>query len=480
MYKLYRALFAIIRFFTFGKCRVSRPTEGNAATMQLRDMLIWAYKYYGEPATQPEPGKGIIEHFATHGIEGFAQGALHASGRGGSPVASIDDTGTTSSISATSSHPVSNNFTDHTERLTIALAGDILPSPYMHAECTRHLFDAIQKSYFSADIRYANFESPLCTDKPAHWPNEDMTAPPRMNNHAEAFDICYQEGKGINIFSTANNHSLDQGEAGLLATLDFLDAKGAAYVGTARTQEQHDDPPILEAKGIKVAFLSYTFSLNREVAPADKPWLVNHLRLNLPNADIATIARAIRIAREQKGADVVVVCPHWGLEYESWPMSSQVATAHRIIEAGADIIAGNHPHSLQPAERHVWHDSTGHEHAGLIVYALGDLISDMPDKALTGLTAIVRVELERATDGQVDIISAELRPLYSFVAQSSDGQCEDYRLLDFVALKQRLSRSTNDEDELRFTNKQRQLIAKLSETLKNIHPYSTQHEGKNR
>jgi poly-gamma-glutamate synthesis protein (capsule biosynthesis protein) len=407
-----RALFSFVRFITGGRIRASRrrPVEGNAATMGLGGMLWWAYKFYGQPITEPQPGASIREHFAAHSLEDFAK--------------ETDKT----------------DKTDKTglSRLTIALAGDILPSPCVSADSAAHLFEDLEDSYLAADLRYANLESPIVSTRPVCWPDENITTPPRMNNSEEVFDLLYRDGDGINVFSTANNHALDQGVFGLLTTLDFLDRRGVAHTGTARTAAERDTILITEVGDIRVAWLSWTFSLNREQVPEGQAHLVNHLRLNLPGCDISPIEQQVRSARERYGADIVIACLHWGLEYESFPQRHIIELGHRLIEAGVDIIAGNHPHGLQPAERYVYEQPTGHRRSGLISYALGDLISDMPQAGNSALTAVILLELSRAADGTVTIADARVRPLYSYRRHDAAGTCIELRLLDFPLLRRRI------------------------------------------
>ena len=110
-----------------------------------------------------------------------------------------------------------------------------------------------------------------------------------FNANYEIFDVFSGFGKykGFDVLSTANNHSLDQGEDGVIETLQFLDTQNIAHVGTSSSFEECDNFPILEKNGIKVAFLSYTFSLNALICPPGKSYLANHLNLNEANPDIS-------------------------------------------------------------------------------------------------------------------------------------------------------------------------------------------------
>ncbi|MDR0347772.1 MAG: CapA family protein [Coriobacteriales bacterium] len=402
---LLRAISALIALVTLGRWKYSRPVEGNALSMNLGEKAWWGYKFYGHPILRPEKNKGIREHFISHLPTDFAGEKLEEG-------------------------EISN-------KLVISFAGDVLPLYDAREETTAHLFDEVADFLFSADIRYANLESPVAEAFPLSPVSEDITKPPELNNSPKAVALYTRDKGGFTIFSTANNHALDQGEEGLHSTLDFLDERGIAHVGTARSPQERDDFPLLEREGIKVAFLSWTFGLNGKTLPAGREYLANELRLNLPNIDISPIAQQAQQARE-RGADMVIACLHWGLETECYPVAHQIQTGKAIIEAGVDIIVGNHPHMLQPAQRHSYKDAAGTQREGLILYALGDLLDEFPQLGYSALAALARVELARTIGGEVLIRSAEFLPTYAYRQPAKKGPFTDIRILDFDKLAQRL------------------------------------------
>jgi poly-gamma-glutamate synthesis protein (capsule biosynthesis protein) len=445
---LYKAIAALLRLLTLGRWNSSRPLEGNAATMTTYEKLRWAAKFYGRPISEPEKGKGIREYFAKHSLEGFAAGTAKGQSPGAGAASEVD----------AQPQPV----------LTLGLAGDILPSHNISAQNTGHFFADIIDFYLGTDLRYANLESPIVADRPVSIPSLDMTAPPMMNNSTEVFDLLHMADKGINVFSTANNHALDQGEGGLRSTLEFLDSRGVAHTGCARSPLEAAQTCITELRGQRVAWLSWTFSLNKQERPAGHEYLVNHLRINLPDCDVSPILAQVQCAREQAG--LVVLCLHWGLEYEAFPLASQIDLAHRLLEAGVDIIVGNHPHGLQPAERYVCAD--GRE--TLALYALGDLVSDMPQVAFSALTAVARVELMPAPGGHLRISKAEVKPLYAYRHLDEQGRCISLRLLDFARLSQQLASGSTSyhagDGTAAFTRRQMREVRRLRAALDNIMP----------
>ncbi len=173
---------------------------------------------------------------------------------------------------------------------------------------------------------------------------------------------------GFNILSTANNHSMDSGQAGLLRTLDQLDEVGMTHFGTYRSEEEQDELLIVEKNGLKIAFLSYTYGTNGIPVPED--YLVNVM-----NED--EMLEQIQEAEEM--ADLVVMMPHMGNEYESAPREVHKSWIDLMIANGADIIFASHPHVLQPMEYREIEQPNGEITDGFVIYSLGNFISSQTD-----------------------------------------------------------------------------------------------------
>jgi poly-gamma-glutamate synthesis protein (capsule biosynthesis protein) len=440
---LLRIILGAARLLRPKQFSASRPVEGNAAHFKKGEAFWWGYKYFYRAIENPEPDKGIAEHFARQTMDfSLPEGFIPQ---------------------------------DHAEGITIAAGGDIMPTDNLRAGSAAHLWDEAADFYFSADIRYANLEAPIAAGRELSVMAKNILEPPAMNNVPEAFDLCWRNGGGINFFSTANNHALDMGEAGLLDTLEFLDRKGVPHVGTSRTLTEQDDIPVIEKNGIRTAFLSYTFSTNRRKSPEGKEYLVNHLRLNNQDCDIALIKRHIAIARREKQADIIIACLHWSLEFESFPTQNTINRGHQLLEAGIDVIIGNHAHGLQPAECYPFRDpDTGIEKKGLIIYALGDLVSWQPVPN-TRLTALARIHLQkgRLKGIPVSLVSGvEFKPLYSWVTYQRPlfqrDRCVDFRLLD---LKNTASQIEDGTLSLPLTKKQRKEVLRFRALQRRVMPW---------
>jgi len=222
-----------------------------------------------------------------------------------------------------------------------------------------HFLRDISPYLATADLAVANLETTLAGAE------KKYTGYP-MFNSPDSLATALREA-GFDIVTTANNHSLDRYEAGLRRTLDVLDEHGLAHTGTFRSPEERDAALLIETAGIKVAFLAYTYGTNGIPRPADKPYLVNLTDEALMLADAA--------AAQAAGADIVVICLHFGTEYTNAPSSDQKELVRKLIGAGADIILGSHPHVLQPYEKISAPTADGQTRDGWVVYSLGNFIS---------------------------------------------------------------------------------------------------------
>ncbi|MFJ3223170.1 CapA family protein [Streptomyces sp. NPDC086783] len=164
--------------------------------------------------------------------------------------------------------------------------------------------------------------------------------------------------------STASNHSLDDGAAGIHRTLDALDRAGVRHAGSARSAAEASAPTVMRAGGADVAHLAYTYDTNGYPLPDGQPWAVNLMDRDRILAD----ARAARAA----GADVVVVSVHWGTEWQDEPDERQLTLARELTASRTgsrpdiDLILGTHAHIPQAYEK---------VNGTWVVYGMGDQIA---------------------------------------------------------------------------------------------------------
>ncbi|WP_159881434.1 CapA family protein [Paenibacillus puerhi] len=207
----------------------------------------------------------------------------------------------------------------------------------------------------SADLTIGNLELPLGGHASRYTYRHPKTG--FYTFHAPAELASDLKASGFDVLVTGNNHCLDRGMTGLIRTLDILDEAGIAHTGTFRSEAESGRPLLLDIKGVRIAVLSYSKSTNRLTLPQSCAWMVNRL-------DEEQMLRELAAAR--RAADYTIVCPHFGKEYTHEPGKVQKRLVRMLLEGGADLVLGAHPHVVQPVVR------TGGQAAA---YSLGNFIS---------------------------------------------------------------------------------------------------------
>jgi len=233
----------------------------------------------------------------------------------------------------------------------------------------------------SADLAIANFENPAPVKYRFHSSGTVFTANP-----------AYIEGLanvGIDYVSLANNHIRDAGGAGILQTIEALDGFGLAHSGAGANLAAARTPAMLEptSDGPTVAILGYDTIAGGYTASAD--------RAGSARLTAVTVAEDVAAARAA-GADIVIVFPHWGTEYKAQPFAAQRQLAKACIDAGADLVIGNHAH---------WAGAVEIYNGKPIWYALGNFVFDQSwsEPTMEGIT------LELTFNGS-RLVQAVMRP----------------------------------------------------------------------
>jgi len=277
-------------------------------------------------------------------------------------------------------------FPHELAQVSFAVAGDVIPHEPVRAAAAAAgegaagwgaLFSDVADVFQHADFGFVNLETPVA---PAH----SRGSKPFLFDAPIAL-IDALKANGIKMVSFANNHVMDQGWAGFAETREHLREQGLLFVGSGDTAQQAWQPVIVEANGIKVGWLGMTRWLNGGRNP-DKDELphVNFFPYpgesgGAPGMDEAGVLEAIKQARLK--CDLLVVSIHWGTEYAPAPRPEDVETAHKMLEAGAAVIVGHHPHVLQPVE--TYHTADGRD--AVIFYSLGNFLSNQSRTYVDGL-----------------------------------------------------------------------------------------------
>ena len=231
----------------------------------------------------------------------------------------------------------------------IVLGGEFLKYKNEQNVSYEYPFRNLKKVFEEADIVFGNLECPLSkggvirADKGSilYAPPESVSALKYLN---------------YNILSLGNNHINDYGEGGLTKTIEILKNEKIPFFGAGRNIKEANKEVIIERTGLKICFLGYTTDethVKSIIADADNAGCVFY--------DFKKIGEDIERVKSQ--SDMICISLHWGHEHYLYPSPGQVKLAHQIIDAGAHIVIGHHPHIIQGFERY--------KH-GVIFYSLGN------------------------------------------------------------------------------------------------------------
>lgn len=255
------------------------------------------------------------------------------------------------------------------DTVTIALVGDILPAArvldYMNQYGFDYPFRETSRLLTAADITAGNLETSITKRGTPEQNKEYVYRGPQ-----EAL-VPIKEA-GFDFLSLANNHTMDYGWEGLSDTMDALDEAEIKHAGSGNDEVEAFTPAYLEGNGKSVAFVGLT-----QVVPKVE-WKAGRNHPGL--AEAYSFERAVAAVKEARGnADVVVVMVHWGKERTDMPVMQQQSLARALVDAGADLVVGSHPHVLQGFESYKgkW-----------IAYSLGNFVfpgMSPPSTAETGI-----------------------------------------------------------------------------------------------
>lgn len=274
-----------------------------------------------------------------------------------------------------------------------------------------YIFEDIKYYIQTADIAVGNLETTFAGSQKKYSGYPTFNTPEQL-----AYNL---KKVGFDVVSTANNHCYDSGYKGLESTIDYLDDADISHTGTFKSEESQNTVLIKSVKGIKIAFLSFTYGTNGIPVPSDKTYSVNLI-------DTKLISNQLTLAKEQN-PDLICVCMHWGEEYQTTPNLEQKNLAKFLFENGADIIIGNHPHVIQPMEKREITLTDGTTKEGFIVYSLGNFLADQ-NKTYTRDSAILNLNITRKSNGKISINSATYTPIYTY--KNSSVASQKIKLID--------------------------------------------------
>lgn len=216
--------------------------------------------------------------------------------------------------------------------------------------------------FLEADITFCNLECPLV--KIGSPITQDKTL-----LYAEEKSVELLKMAGFNIVSLANNHIMDFGPESLLKTIKLLEEKNIRYTGAGQNLFEARRPILFNKNGLTVAFLAYVAPETwggwnqRKKQTHKKNWIAQANKPGVAPFDLKLIQEDI--IKVNKKADFLIVSVHWGDEYTYFPHPELKLDAHKIIDMGANLIVGHHPHVLQGYEQY---------HGGLVMYSLSNFL----------------------------------------------------------------------------------------------------------
>lgn len=275
-------------------------------------------------------------------------------------------------------------------------AKEIGKDHYDFSQCFTLMAPVIQ----AADYAVVNLEVPL--GGPGTYSGYPCFSAP--DSYAQAL-----KDAGFDMMLTSNNHCLDKRDKGARRTIAMLDSLNLDHIGTYKTKADRDSlvPFIKNINGFKVAFLNYTYGTNG-IEPTDG--------VEVALIDKNKMKKEIDLSRE-KGAEIVVVTIHWGIEYVLLQNKTQEGIADFLVDAGADMIIGGHPHVIQPMK--VVRNEKENKDV-LVVYSLGNFISNM-NTADTRGGAMVWTTLSRDENGKARFDHADYDIFYSAKPDGSNN-----------------------------------------------------------
>jgi hypothetical protein len=235
------------------------------------------------------------------------------------------------------------------------------------------VFRYVKPVISEADIAIANFEVTLA--------GPPYMGYPQFSSPADLAVAC--RNAGIDYLVTANNHAADRGKTGIINTINRLDSIGIPHTGTFLNSALRDSlsPLMINRNGTSIALLNYTYGTNGINVP--EPVIVNMLDKDLITNDVNKA--------KKRNPDIIILFLHWGTEYDTIPAKSQTDLAEYFFSIGVDLVIGSHPHVLQ---KMVWAKNTTERKEGIVVYSLGNFISNQR-KPRTDGGSMVRIELTK-------------------------------------------------------------------------------------
>lgn len=227
-------------------------------------------------------------------------------------------------------------------------------------------FDHIGSLFQDADLVFGNLETVLSHAGLTRWKASSL----EMRGHPQAAGLLLQAG--FTVLNVANNHVMQHGMAAFDETVEVLRSNGLGVVGVASSARDRCAPYVVDVNGFRITILGFAFEQDK-YASGPVGYAFG------PDMDIRG-----QVAAARRDSDIVICSMHWGVEFVPYPSLAEETLGRQLIDAGANLILGHHPHVARRTERYK---------DGLIAYSLGNFVFAMPWSPLLRLGLVLRVRL---------------------------------------------------------------------------------------
>ena len=280
--------------------------------------------------------------------------------------------------------------------ISIIGVGDIMPGGLLSGSGQPCIQKDVLDLLLRGDVRCGTLECAL-GNNPTY--DEEKVADRGNVIYAKDNDISRLKELHINVVSLANNHFFDLGYAGAKHTINLLDEEGILHCGAGNNLNEASKPAVVDINGKKVAFLGFCDTVYSHV------YWCTYATEDSPGVNPMETAHVVDVIKNNASIyDYVVVLAHWGSEHTFHPNESTEKISRLMLDAGANLVLGSHPHRIQPVIN---------TKKGSVAYSMGNFL--FPERL------IAPPKVTWYPDGPID---------YSLLPVT-----DDYPIVDCVTLK---------------------------------------------
>lgn len=273
------------------------------------------------------------------------------------------------------------------EELVLSFVGDIMfdksVAGFIKSKGEDYVFQGYEKHFKNSDIVFGNLETALSYNgKPMEDKQYTFRSSPKLAPFLKKYNFF--------AVSIANNHVLDYGRIAFTDTMKALKDSGISYGGGGYNKKEALEGAVLEKKGLRIGFIAFT-----GVVPS-VDWYAGEKRPGIIGAYKVHEAEVLEaVSNLRANCDVLVVSLHWGKEGTVKVRKQEEELAHKLVDTGADVVVGHHPHVVQPFE--LYKDR-------LILYSLGNFIFTTSHSEINNKTVMATARFDK--NGRLKAVEA--------------------------------------------------------------------------